>query len=101
MAGKYTWLVAELIKKTLTSKGRRGQALKKWLNYFQKNQGRMQYASFKGLNIPCGSGCVESAIRRVINLRLKSPGVFWTSYVNRKSNRLIWWLLFRVAKSLD
>jgi hypothetical protein len=24
------------------------------------------------------SGCVESAIRRVINLRLKAPGTFWT-----------------------
>lgn len=28
--------------------------------------------------MPCGSGCVESAIRRVINLRLKAPGSFWT-----------------------
>jgi hypothetical protein len=28
--------------------------------------------------VPCGSGCVESAIRRVINLRLKAPGTFWT-----------------------
>ena len=25
-----------------------------------------------------GSGCVEGAIRRVINLRLKAPGTFWT-----------------------
>ena len=37
----------------------------------------MQYQNFKDSNIPCGSGCVESAIRRVINLRLKSPGIFW------------------------
>jgi hypothetical protein len=28
--------------------------------------------------VPCGSGCIESAIRRVINLRLKAPGTFWT-----------------------
>ena len=26
---------------------------------------------------PCGSGIVESAIRRVINLRFKSPSTFW------------------------
>ena len=32
---------------------------------------------FEGQNVPCGSGSVESAIRRVINLRLKAPGTFW------------------------
>ena len=37
----------------------------------------MQYKAFKAACIPCGSGCVESAIRRVINLRLKSTGTFW------------------------
>ena len=37
----------------------------------------MQYAKFKKAGIICGSGCVESAIRRVINLRLKAPGSFW------------------------
>ena len=37
----------------------------------------MQYARFRKLNLPCGSGAVESAIRRVINLRLKGPGLFW------------------------
>jgi hypothetical protein len=33
---------------------------------------------FKQAHIPFGSGCVESAIRRVINLRLNAPGSFWT-----------------------
>jgi hypothetical protein len=42
-----------------------------------KNIRRMQYVAFRLLNIPTGSGCVERAIRRVINLRLKSPGIFW------------------------
>jgi hypothetical protein len=28
--------------------------------------------------MPIGSGAVESAVRRVINLRLKSPCIFWT-----------------------
>lgn len=52
-------------------------ALKKWRSYFEKNAHRMQYETFKTACIPCGSGCVESAIRRVINLRLKSAGTFW------------------------
>jgi hypothetical protein len=54
------------------------QALKKWRDFFANNQQRMQYATFHSLHIPCGSGCVESAIRRIINLRLKSAGTFWT-----------------------
>ena len=37
----------------------------------------MQYAQFSAKGLPCGSGHVESAIRRVINLRLKAPGTFW------------------------
>lgn len=51
--------------------------LKKWENYFLKNKDRMQYETFKANGIPTGSGFVESAIRRVINLRLKSAGTFW------------------------
>jgi hypothetical protein len=53
------------------------RALKKWADYFDHNTKRMQYARFKKEGLPCGSGCVESAIRRVINLRLKAPGSFW------------------------
>lgn len=53
------------------------QALLKWENYFHRNQKRMQYQHFKANSITCGSGCVESAIRRVINLRLKAAGTFW------------------------
>jgi hypothetical protein len=54
------------------------QGLKKWKSYFQKHARRMQYEFFRNQALPCGSGHVESAIRRVINLRLKAPGTFWT-----------------------
>jgi len=52
-------------------------ALKKFQNYFLDNSHRMQYSSFREKGLPTGSGCVESAVRRVINLRLKSAGTFW------------------------
>lgn len=52
-------------------------ALNKWSNYFDKNKKRMQYSQFEEQSLPRGSGHVESAIRRVINLRLKAPGTFW------------------------
>ena len=58
---------------------KRKQALKKFDNYFAGNKDRMQYSLFKEQNLPTGSGAVESAIRRVINLRLKGAGIFWTA----------------------
>jgi len=39
--------------------------------------GRLSYAHFRSLGIPLGSGAIESSIRRVINLRLKSNSMFW------------------------
>lgn len=57
---------------------KKAQALNKWDNYFARNHKRLPYARFREFAVPCGSGCVESAIRRVINLRLKAPGTFWT-----------------------
>ena len=40
--------------------------------------GRLKYVRFRQLGIPCGSGAIESGIRRVLNLRLKSNAMFWT-----------------------
>lgn len=47
------------------------------LTYFYKHKNRMNYDLLRQKNLPCGSGIVESAIRRVINLRFKSPSTFW------------------------
>jgi hypothetical protein len=47
------------------------------LNYFVKNKERMRYERFKKLSLPIGSGAVESCIRRVVNLRMKGPCIFW------------------------
>jgi len=47
------------------------------VNYFAKQPKLFNYKSLKDQKLPCGSGIVESAIRRVINLRFKSPSSFW------------------------
>lgn len=65
------------IKHIIKNKENLKEALNKFNNYFKENEKRMQYKKFKNQAIPCGSGHVESAIRRVINLRLKAPGTFW------------------------
>jgi hypothetical protein len=36
-----------------------------------------EYRAFKEKGLPLGSGTAESAIRRVINLRIKGCGIFW------------------------
>jgi len=38
---------------------------------------RMDYAAYRRHGLPIGSGAIESAIRRVINLRLKGNGILW------------------------
>jgi len=40
--------------------------------------GRLRYDYFRSRGVPLGSGAIESTIRRVINLRLKGSGIFWT-----------------------
>jgi hypothetical protein len=57
---------------------RRGKALQKALAYFEKHRERMRYGQLDAQQLPVGSGQVESAIRRVVNLRFKAPGTFWT-----------------------
>ena len=59
-------------------RGKVRKQMQRGLKYFQTHASRMQYARFKAEQVPQGSGSVESAIRRVINLRMKAPGTFWT-----------------------
>ncbi len=49
------------------------------LAYLEKHSlaGRMAYTSFRRRGVPIGSGAIESAIRRVVNLRLKGNGITW------------------------
>jgi DNA polymerase-3 subunit epsilon len=37
----------------------------------------MQYARFRAEGLPIGSGVIESAVRRIVNLRLKGTSMFW------------------------
>jgi len=57
--------------------GRRAAAVHEVTNYFRNHRDLMHYDELRAAKLPIGSGAVESAIRRVINLRLKGPGCFW------------------------
>ncbi len=69
--------IANIIQERLSS-GKKSLkiALKKLGNYF-KDHSKFQYRMFREKGLPTGSGTVESAIRRIINLRVKGAGMFW------------------------
>lgn len=70
--------VEQVIEQMMTrAVTRRGKAIKKGLAYFREHAERMRYSRCDEMKVPVGSGQVESAIRRVINLRFKAPGSFW------------------------
>jgi hypothetical protein len=58
-------------------RGRNAKKLRTELQYFRDRQAMMRYSAYKRRGIPLGSGAVESAIRRIVNLRLKGPTIFW------------------------
>ena len=51
------------------------------LRFIRKHgeRGHLNYTTYTRRGLPLGSGAVESAIRRVVNLRLKGNGMFWTA----------------------
>ena len=58
-------------------RARRAKKMKTAIAYFEKHAARMAYTSLDDQHLPVGSGVVESAVRRIINLRFKAPGTFW------------------------
>ncbi len=56
---------------------RRSKAIPRALNYMETHAHRMRYGTLEAHKLPIGSGQVESAVRRVVNLRCKAPGSFW------------------------
>lgn len=57
--------------------GRMSKKVRTERDFFHNNKERMDYAHVEHEHLPLGSGAMESAIRRVINLRLKGAGIFW------------------------
>lgn len=58
--------------------------VKRWINYLDKHQNKTQYAVYEKNNLMCGSGIIESGIRRIINLRFKNTATFWEKEIVEK-----------------
>jgi hypothetical protein len=76
--GKSREVIAEL--KVLAVNEAADSAMWREIRYLSKHTdaGRLRYHSFRCRGVPMGSGAIESTIRRVINLRLKGNGIYWT-----------------------
>jgi hypothetical protein len=48
------------------------------LAFWDRHRERLRYRRFRRRGLPVGSGAIESAVRRVINLRMKGASVVWT-----------------------
>ncbi len=69
--------IVGLVREKLAGKRKAPKAALKKLNDYFENYARFQYKTFRDNGLPTGSGTVESAIRRIINLRIKGAGLFW------------------------
>jgi hypothetical protein len=76
--GKSRDVIAEL--KVLAVKEPDDSPMWREIRYLTKHSdaGRLRYDRFRCRGVPMGSGVIESTIRRVINLRLKGNGIYWT-----------------------
>jgi len=72
--GKVAELIHELGK---LARGRAAPRVRREMRYFEQNSERMRYDLLAEKRLPKGSGATESAIRQVVNMRLKGAGMFW------------------------
>jgi hypothetical protein len=78
-AGGWQKVVDELIRLGLQARLPEDSAV--WTEvlylYHHGEQDHLDYARYRRSGLPLGSGAIESAIRRVINLRLKGNSIYW------------------------
>lgn len=62
----------------LPARAQSRQLAKKQIGYFQRNQSRMRYQTFRQAGYFIGSGVVEAACKTVVGQRLKQSGMLWS-----------------------
>jgi hypothetical protein len=77
--GSWQKVICDLIDRTVEQEVDEKAPVWIEINYLERHgeAGRLDYATFRRRKLPVGSGAIESAIRRVINLRMKGNSIFW------------------------
>ena len=74
---KITQIMAQA-KTDLPARAHARQQAKKQIGYFQRNQSRMTYQTFRQAGYFIGSGVVEAGCKTVVGQRLKHSGMLWS-----------------------
>ncbi len=74
---KITQIIAQA-KADLPSGRQTRKLAKKQINYFQRNQSRMLYQTFRRSGYFIGSGVLEAGCKTVVGQRLKHSGMLWS-----------------------
>ena len=77
--GHWQKVVNELVKLLVIADLPDESAVNTEIGYLERHgeAGHMDYGKFRRRQLPVGSGAIESAVRRVINLRMKGNSIFW------------------------
>jgi hypothetical protein len=77
--GSWQKVTNELVKLAIDAEVPDDSELWTDISYLERHgqHGHLDYARFRRRHLPLGSGAIESAIRRVINLRMKGNSIFW------------------------
>jgi len=76
--GKVQEVIAELKQLRAGCKGQKRNVLQGQINYFEENKDRMRYDRYRAMQLPIGSGTVESSCKNVIGGRMKQGGMTWS-----------------------
>lgn len=76
LRGRIDLVIAEL-REYAQAMEKESSELRREIDYFEKHREHMNYRSARENGRPMGSGAIESAIRRVLNQRLKGNGTMW------------------------
>jgi len=79
--------------------GRMSKKVRTERDYVHNNTTRIDFLQVQREQLPLGSGAMESAIRRVINLRLKGAGIFW--HEDRANALLMLRSYYKAARTQD
>jgi acetylornithine/succinyldiaminopimelate/putrescine aminotransferase len=56
------------------------ESIERLVSYLSNNQHRIDYQRYRQQGLMIGSGVVESSNRRIVTVRLKQSGMFWSKF---------------------
>jgi len=71
-------LVVQAVQRLPPASSELSEAVERLVSYLRNNQTRIDYKRYLAKGLMIGSGVVESSNRRIVTVRLKQSGMFWS-----------------------